>query len=130
MVFPLIPIVAGAGVGMFGSLLWGDSKKQSQQMGSTYAPQTTRTYSPTTSEITTYAQQYAHAPTINISSPFGSGADITKKDVITQDPQISPTTSVVPTVAPSQSAQSQSGLDLVPIAIIGALGLIGYALLK
>lgn len=123
----LMPI--GIGLGAFGagfgiSSLFGGGKKeqsvaQSQGMSTVIHPYGvyTPTYAPTVSQMIDYS--------VMIESP--GGVIQTKKEA-TQ----TPTFTITPTVSPQQQqeATQQMGADwLLPLAIVGVAGVIGYALL-
>lgn len=97
--------------------------KQDIQKSLQYSPQIFEEhafYSPT------YAQQYQlqyTAPVIQIQSP-GASVTQTKKQTATQ--RVDPITSFTPTSSPTQSQAQAEGLDLLPLAVIGVIGLIAY----
>jgi hypothetical protein len=127
-------IVAGIGGGvaggLLGGLLGGGKKEQAAEaVASTYhAPysqyQPTKVYSPTISRV------YAPSPVYQIESP---GAYIAKKDTARAEANgstVSPTYAQPYSVAPVAAPKTAEGIDLTKIAIVGAIGLIGYGVVK
>jgi hypothetical protein len=139
MVLPLIPIAAalaagGIGFGVGGALLGG--KKE----------ETLQTYAPTYGQVyhasgETYAPQIQYAPqsgysytgaTYIVNSPYASSK---KETALTQGSnpsqegswQVPQSYEVSPTVSPGSGMALDSG-TLIPIAIIGAVAVVGYAL--
>ena len=135
MPFPLIPLVAGVGSGILSAMFFGGggTKKEMQ----TEATQTTTTtiepyayFSPSTQS--TYAPTFQHQPVLQIDSPYAKATPTmsSKKEIESQQqPTFTPQVMALPSIAPQQSDKS-SGTDLTKIAVIGAIGLVAYGVLK
>lgn len=124
MVFPLIPaaiVAGGIGAGA-GYSIFKKEKAPSQNVThapyETYAPQKTMSYAPVSSI------QYPSYQ-IQIDSP-ASYQSMKKTADIESAPHVAPTQSV----APISGAMSDSGIDIMPIAIIAGVALIGMKYLE
>lgn len=123
MVLPLIPVaLAGIGGTVAGGFLAGGkgslvnvdaSKKEMHAAGENYAPVVT--------DARSFASTYNPTQIITIDSPH---ARITKKDDLRTTAKSSPEVTSRPDMG------ERSGTDLTMIAIIGAAGLLGYAVIK
>lgn len=117
MVAFLIPLLAGAGGGIIGSLLGGGKKEvhaTQEHFAPTYGAET---YSPVVSEIRQYEQSYI-GPTYISGSPGTS----TKKEVsMGQDAKATQTPSWNIPTGGSERSESE-GLDVTKIAIIAVIG--------
>lgn len=124
MVFPLIPlaIVGGGAAAGAGYSIFKKEKAPSQNVThapyETYAPQKTMSYAPVSSV------QYPSYQ-IQIDSPM-AGQSMKKTADIESKPHLSPSQ----TVAPISGAMSDSGTDLMPLVVIGVVGLIAVKYLK
>lgn len=124
MALPLIPLaIVGAGAAMGAG--YSAFKKPGPQTSTvthapyeTYAPQKSLQYSPVSSI------QYPSYQ-IQIDSP-ASYQSMKKTADIDSKPVLKPTQDV----SPVGSGDMSTGLDLVPIAIIGAVAFIGYGIIK
>lgn len=134
MVLPLLPIAAagvGGGIagGLIASVFGGTSKKeQAVQAVETHAPY--EIFQPTTVDARSISEVYSPTSIIQIESPYAqarSATEITSKAAsrAEADPKF-----WQPSTGPSPTAGITEGVDLSKIALIGAVGLIGYGVVK
>jgi len=138
----IIPIVAAglgaAAGGLIGSWLSGSGQKQEAQATqysptiaypyAQYSPSTIKTYQPTISE----QLSYLYSPTINISSPYATGATQTTKQDVTQEPKTTVTTTQIPSITGASQVQQQEAVktdNWMQMLLIGGLALAGVYLI-
>lgn len=144
MVFPLIPIAAGAGAGMASGWLFSKGKKDEQVITEQHAPYEIYQPTTTTSTLEVYAPQVQYAPQLTygyqggdivISSP---GAQTKKEQTQEQEskpaqkgtwdlPQI---IRIEPSYDTDTGVRTAEGTDFTTIAIIAAVGLVAYGWLS
>jgi hypothetical protein len=145
MVVPLIPVLAGVGIGGIAGGALGMLGGKKEQNIVTHAPY--EIYQPTISTVyhkpyETFAPQVLYSPQVSyayqgaqyiISSP---GAQTKKEQAIseTSQPQqkgaweLPQTYTVTPEYTTTQAAGGTTGTNFVTLAIIGVIGLVAYGL--
>lgn len=142
MVFPLIPIAGaaiagGIGGGILGSLFGGSKKdeliqQQQPTIDVVVEAEPYQYYSPQQTYQPTYTQTYTGGDII-VESP---GARTTKKTVVDVEPRVDQRgewdlgATVTPTQEVAQEAGIGEGTNMAVIALIAAVGIIGYGLLQ
>ena len=141
MAFPVIPVLSGiaglgAGAGLMGALGGGKKEEVKHAPFEYYAPTTSKTQQLTYAPQVQYSPQYTYAyqgGTYIIESPGAtSKKEQQQKATLTPEQRgewaLPISVSQAPTHTPQYAEGADIGTSLLPLMIVGVIGLIGYGI--